>query len=441
MKKVLLLLSVLLTGTSFAQSFTPVAYWEFLHPEPQGNNLRSVKMLDIAVGDQGTVVRTFDNGTSWKITSKITGFTGNLISVDFGTRSTGATVSGTTVFFTNDTGNTWRRINLSGVGTIYRVYYASPSRAFCVGKNGSIAVSADSGKTWKAVALESSDDLRDVHFFNVEKGITCATNGLRYLTNDSGKTWSVFVDEYANSMYSIDFIDGTYGAISGELGAIYLTKDGAKTWQKQNVAPQGNCNDVAILSPERTVVACDFRGVYLTSNGGSTWTNVQPWGNQSLKSISFAPDKKNGVIVGSNGMIMRTYDAGSTWEVVFDRVVAEAAGLNSIWCIDSLTAVAVGSAGLIIRTTDGGHKWSLINTAHSEPLYDVHFQTPLIGTIVGDLGLILRTRDGGLTWTKQTSNTLPLPYAPYRSLIPLAASFAARRGRYSARRMAARCGS
>lgn len=409
MKKLLVAFFILLAGHSLAQQFTPIAYWEFQHPEPQGNNLRAVKMIDsltyVAVGDQGTIVRTFDNGVSWKVTAKVLGFAGNLVSVDFGSASTGVAVGNASIFFTNDTGNSWRSIPAPSGSTLYRIHYITASRVFGVGKDGAIALSIDSGKSWKSIVLETNDDLRDIDFMTPSYGIICATNGVRYLTRDSGSTWNLFTDNSANNLFSLDFINGKDGAMCGELGAIYLTKDSAKSWQKQNVGPPGNANDVVMLTSQKTLVACDRRGIYMTTNGGTTWANTQPFGTASLKSVSFASDLKNGVIVGSNGIIMRTYNGADSWEVVFDRVVADPVGLNAVFAIDSSTVVAAGTTGLIVRTTDGGKVWKEVPTTTTGSLFDIDFQTPLVGTAVGDFGTILRTRDGGKTWTPQVSNS------------------------------------
>lgn len=408
MKRALSIVLLLLASSSFAQ-FIPIAYWEFQHPEPQGNNLRAVKMIDsltyIAVGDDGTVVRTSDDGTTWKVTSRITGFQGTLTSVDFGSASTGLCIGGSTTFFTNDTGKTWKRSTTPTSMTLNRVVYASPSRAFCVGRNGTILLSIDSGKSWKSITLETSQELRDVYFTTEAKGIICAANGFRLTSVDSGKSWTTVNDEIGNSLFAIDLYDGKNGAMCGELGAVYLTKDSAKTWQKQAVSPLGNCHDIIMLSEQTSIVVCDWQGIYRTTDGGATWNNLNEFGSPSLRSVSFASDNKNGVVVGSNGIILRTYNGSNSWEVVFDRVVDDAVSLNTVAAINSEIAVAGGTRGLIIKTTDGGKKWKEIITPTSNTIHDIDFPTPLIGFAVGEFGTILRTNDGGNTWHVQPSNS------------------------------------
>ena len=72
MKRVALFLLAVFLG---AQSFIPAALaqeyqvWKFMHPKPQANLLRKIKMLDaniwFAVGGNGTFQRTTDGGASW----------------------------------------------------------------------------------------------------------------------------------------------------------------------------------------------------------------------------------------------------------------------------------------------------------------------------------------------------------------------------------------
>src|SRR6478672_8323276 len=53
-------------STAFAQDHQD---WKFTHPKPQPNNLRKFQALDannwVAVGANGTFMRTTDGGSSW----------------------------------------------------------------------------------------------------------------------------------------------------------------------------------------------------------------------------------------------------------------------------------------------------------------------------------------------------------------------------------------
>src|SRR5947207_15434409 len=68
--------------------------WTFQSPQPTGNTLRSVAALNgntmIAVGEQGSILRTTDAGITWKRTSS--GMSAGLSGVSFADANTGIAV-------------------------------------------------------------------------------------------------------------------------------------------------------------------------------------------------------------------------------------------------------------------------------------------------------------------------------------------------------------
>jgi len=394
---------------NLSAQFVPYAAWEYLNPVPQAATLLSVKMIDsntyIAVGDGGTIVRTFDDGKTWKVDAQVLGEYLAFTSVDFGSPSTGIIATRTKILFTNDTGNTWTSTQIEGTVGLVAVYYASPSRAFCVGKRGEVHLSFDSGKSWLTLHIDIADPLQDIHFLTPDIGIIGASSGTLYMTTDSGKSWSKQPKSLPGSASSISFADPLHGVICGT-ASISLTSDGGLTWERANVLPKGNANDAIMLSPSRILVVCEWREAFLSEDSGKSWKNVEPYSAWKFRSVSFLDDKRNGVIVGNSGVIMRTRDGGRSWVGETEKIADDMYGLQAVWCFDSLTAVACGNVGTLIRTTDGGRKWTIIENDVYADLFDIHFQTPLVGTIVGGMGTILRTRDGGISWVHQNS------YAP-----------------------------
>lgn len=405
MKHILTLLLSFAAGTLSAQ-FIPYASWEYLNPIPQAASLYSVKMIDsmtyIAVGEGGTVVRTFDDGATWKVDGQVHNITSTFTSVDFCSPSTGIVAAKDYILFTNDSGNTWKRSYFEDTYGVLAVCYASPSRAFCVGRAGEFYASSDSGKSWLSKRLDTAVHFHSICFLTPEIGLIGTNMGTLLRTTDGGATWNYYEGTIDGSIDAIDFRDSLNGALCG-MASISHTSDGGNSWHKSPITPTGNANDITMLSPERIVAACDRREILVSEDAGNNWTDVEPFGSWKFRGISFAADRRNGVVVGNNGLIMRTRDGGKTWIGETETVTSEPYSLNSVWCFDSLTAVACGRLGTILRTTDGGYDWTLINIPSTATFYDVHFQTPLIGTIVGSYGTIYRTHDGGLNWEEQRS--------------------------------------
>ena len=64
-------------------------------------------------------------------------------------------------------------------------------------------------------------------------------------------------------------------------------------------------------------------------------------------------DANTGWAVGASGTVIKTMDAGQTWEA---KIIGPDE-LRSIYAIDANTAWTVGSSGAIYATTDGGAMW------------------------------------------------------------------------------------
>ncbi len=77
--------------------------------------------------------------------------------------------------------------------------------------------------------------------------------------------------------------------------------------------------------------------------------------------------------------------------------------LYDVAVIDRSTAVAIGGAGTILRTTDAGESWELVANGTSRSLWGISFADSDTGTVLGSRGTILRTANGGATWSPQAS--------------------------------------
>ncbi len=75
------------------------------------------------------------------------------------------------------------------------------------------------------------------------------------------------------------------------------------------------------------------------------------------------------------------------------------------------SGVIVGSNGRILRTTTGGGSWSLVSSPTTRILRDVQFISPTIAVAVGDSGYVLKSTDAGATWQKQNSGTTAYLYS------------------------------
>ena len=74
--------------------------------------------------------------------------------------------------------------------------------------------------------------------------------------------------------------------------------------------------------------------------------------------------------------------------------------LNGVHFVNARTGWIVGAQGTILHTDDAGGTWTpQVSNSTGYTLEAVAFVSPSIGVVVGSAGRILRTTNGGATWT------------------------------------------
>lgn len=147
-----------------------------------------------------------------------------------------------------------------------------------------------------------------------------------------------------------------------------------------------------VMSNQPTLAVIQGRGWVNQSGAISTLVN--------LRGVHFV-SARQGWVVGDQGTILHTVDAGGSW--VAQTSFSTAYTLTAVAFSTVASGIVVGSAGRILRTTNGGTTWSAlvgVDTDGGKGLNDVVFQDDTRGWIVGNGGLVLRTNNGGASWTR-----------------------------------------
>jgi photosystem II stability/assembly factor-like uncharacterized protein len=147
-----------------------------------------------------------------------------------------------------------------------------------------------------------------------------------------------------------------------------------------------------------------------TTNGGGSWTYLTSGTSINLRSVFFT-NANNGYAVGESGIILRTNDAGLTWNSYNNLSFFNQ--LNDVSFPSSCVGYAVGNSGRIMKTSTSGNSWTLINSGTTKGLQSVFFTDDNTGYVVGDSAKIFKTSDGGTTWQAQTSGIFTTLSAVY----------------------------
>jgi photosystem II stability/assembly factor-like uncharacterized protein len=276
---------------------------------------------------------------------------------------------------------------------------------------------AASQDNWQPLIFGSSvsKTLKAVCFFSADTGLTAGDSGLVLTTLDGGKTrqpGDLITAEDWNAMRT-----GTIPSsalIVGNRGMIaQFAVTGKVLFQAVPVTSAnlfGVTNDGVNYDPS-VVYACGDSSVVLKStNGGRQWSpghaHITPL---RLRSITFF-NADTGIVVGENGITLRTLNAGKEWKII------DSGGVGMNWN----AAVAyprrpgptryqnlclrVGNHGLVNRSTDYGLTWAAIPSGTKANLWNLAVQDST-AIAVGDSGTILYSSDYGIHWTKHTGRT------------------------------------
>lgn len=129
------------------------------------------------------------------------------------------------------------------------------------------------------------------------------------------------------------------------------------------------------------------------------WTAQQSPTLQNLYGIAFI-DSSTWVAVGSDGIIIRSTDGGTAWDLISSPVNDQ---LRAVAFLGSI-GLAVGISGRVLRSTDSGLSWIEETRPTTKNLYSVSMSS-FMAVITGEEGTILVSYDTGLTWTPHTAGT------------------------------------
>ncbi|MBR9974339.1 MAG: hypothetical protein KFF77_02045, partial [Bacteroidetes bacterium] len=191
------------------------------------------------------------------------------------------------------------------------------------------------------------------------------------------------------------------------LGLACFSASAQSGWFWQNPLPQGNhLWDIVAIDENILVAVGDGSCVVRSTDAGETWQYQSIDGDAELNAVSF-PDSRTGYAVGRNATIFKSDDAGRSWRRVMnppgDRVI-----LSDIAFVDAYTGVAIGTDvdgvpySLCFRTTDGGISWKRnVLFSRQDYIQEVVFIDDRVGYIAGPYGLY-RSSDAGETWSVVT---------------------------------------
>ncbi|MFN4854531.1 MAG: PKD domain-containing protein [Bacteroidota bacterium] len=240
-----------------------------------------------------------------------------------------------------------------------------------------------------------SASITSVSFVDAFKGCYTLSNGKCYVTSDGGNSWS-------ESQTGLSAQTSLMGASLNQ-GAWFVTGANGTMLRSNN---QGTTWETQLLGTNETILASDFttptNGLAVGTNGtmlkynGSNWTNVNAdnsLGSSHMRAVAFA-DTNTAVAVGDNGTINRLFNGN--WQTI---VNTDTNTYTSVSFSDSVTGFITTSDGRMLRTSNAGETWNVAMPPAGAMLRCVSAEDGFV-CAVGDHGLAFVSEDNGNTFAR-----------------------------------------
>jgi photosystem II stability/assembly factor-like uncharacterized protein len=208
----------------------------------------------------------------------------------------------------------------------------------------------DAGVSWDTIRDFWGGQVGPSRFARVRQNIwhpgVWAPDGNSLRSTDGGVTW--FDMDTIGTIgdgepLDISFVDTLNGWAIDSRQNIRRTADGGDSWTI--IATGLNVKRLKITSLTNGWAISDSE-LFETTDGGVNWQNVMT--QPGLQAIAFC-DSSHGAVVGLDGLLLRTDDAGQTWVRDSSDFTSD---LYDVYMLDSTHAWAVGDHGLVLGFGD-----------------------------------------------------------------------------------------
>ncbi len=228
----------------------------------------------VAVGERGFVLVSDDKAKSWK--ARETPVTRTLTGVAFSNPKVGVAVGHNgSLVRTEDGGETWRHIPLEGTGSdsLLGVAHLGGDHFVAYGAFGLYFDSADGGQTWQRRMILGEEF--DRHISQVVSAgpavFLVAESGTLARSDDGGATWTALTSPYVGSYFgAVVAKDGAILAF-GMRGNIFRSADLGATWQQIPLDTKTSMNAGRQLADGRILLVGNSGLLALSRDGGQTF--------------------------------------------------------------------------------------------------------------------------------------------------------------------------
>lgn len=207
---------------------------------------------------------------------------------------------------------------------------------------------------------------------------------------------------FQNINYSLNDVAyaGSRIVAVGTAGKIIISDDNGQQWKAINSGINTDFSKVQFPDSQTGYIVGSNSVLFKTENGGSSWFPLPSPAPSYPGLINLAfPSVTVGYLVGGDG-VYKTADGGRNWKKCYDGFYNN---LNSAYFLDENNGFICGSSQTLIHTTDGGKTWETIAIpalGFNTNLSAITFVNSKTGYMTSNAGDVLQSKDGGKTWAR-----------------------------------------
>ena len=266
----------------------------------------------IAVGDGGTI-SVLGLRSGWTVRDNVleTKDFNDVVLRRVGSRPTAIAVGDDGIIVvSHDNGRTWHRRATGLVGhDLNAVAFVGPTdTVIAVGDKGVVLISTDGGNQWNVrdPGPTHGEDLYAIATFSTNWAVAAGENGTIRVSTDRGQTWShrgirdTRHDFLAVALSS----NGRFGVAVGDDGLLAIFRGNFTNWVLHTKNIKERLNSIVIDPNGKTAVAAGEGGTIIVSpDEGHTWLFIEKKSRNEIRALSF--DGKVAMFVGENSTILR----------------------------------------------------------------------------------------------------------------------------------------
>jgi photosystem II stability/assembly factor-like uncharacterized protein len=256
------------------------------------------------------------------------------------------------------------------------------SRIVAVGQRGHVLLSDDQGRTWRQVAVPVSSDLVAVTFPSATDGWAVGHDGVLLHSTDAGASWARVLDGRSAGASMLEFYRREAATLVPDAKRAAALLDEAGRFASQGA--ENSFLDVGFESATTGYVVGAFGLALRTTDGGVSWQPLLHALDNPKALHLYAVRAVGGevYIAGEQGLLLKLDRASGQFRALDLPYKGTLFGIAG----NARALVVHGLRGTVLRSTDAGRSWQTVATG---------LQVGLTGSATGADGLIVIASQAG----------------------------------------------